>query len=296
MLPSKLLMLSTLLILLLASAIVWFYPPTGDFRLENPFWNGLQKYTQQAQATPLTSLTNLPADQKETALILIPYSPFTAAELAQIRNYVTEGGTLILLDDYGYGNQVLTSLDVNIKFTGQPLLDPLFNYQNKMLPKITDLATTPLSANVSSITFNHATALQVEDATIAAKSSIFSFLDTNDNQEHGESEPTGPFPMVAYTKLEQGYVVAVADPSLLINSMINLDGNLQFIHNAAALQTSNPKIYIDQTHLPTMPIYGAKTVLATIYGAAASPLGTILVFAALLTVTFYPMWKKVKKS
>ncbi len=161
----------------------------------------------------------------------MPYEQFSEAELTQVRSYVSSGGTLVLLDDYGFGNQVLSSLDLNMRFTGQPLLDPLFDYRNKWLPKITDFTSTPLSANVSSIVFNHATALNgTSDATVVGYSSSFSFMDTNANGAWDEGEPNGPFAVAAYTKMGQGYVVAIADPSLLINGMINLDDNLQFIN------------------------------------------------------------------
>ena len=225
----------------------------------------------------------------------MPYNQFAEDELTRIRNYVSTGGTLILLDDYGYGNQVLDSLDASMKFSGQPLLDPLFDYQNKWLPKITDFTKTPLSTNVSNIVFNHATALEVGDALVAAESSSFSFLDLNHNEIRNENEPTGPLPVVAYQKIGQGYVVAVGDPSILINSMVNRDDNLQLINNAASLQTEAQKIYIDQTHLPTTALDEAKAGLAVAYGAAASPLGTLLVVSSILTFTLYPLWKKGEK-
>lgn len=291
----KFLPLLTLLILLTLSAIIWFYPPTGDFRIDNPFWNGLKTLSNQPNITPLDSLSNLPTTTKGTALLIVPYSQFTETELTQVKNYVSTGGTLILLDDYGNGNQVLSSLQVNIKFTGQPLIDPLFDYRNKWLPKITDFTTTPLSTNVTSIVFNHASSIDVPtDATVVAYSSSFSFLDTNNNGAWDENESTGPLPVATYVKMGQGYVVAVADPSLLINSMINLDDNLQFMNNTLSIQGANPQIYVDQTHLPSTPLDEAKASLAVVYGAAASPLGTLILIAALFAVTFYPIWRKVK--
>ncbi len=277
------------------SAIIWFYPPTGDFRIDNPAWNGLETLGNQANVTALDSLSNLPTAVKGTALLIVPYNQFTETELTQIKTYVTNGGTLVLLDDYGYGNQVLGSLNSTIKFMGQPLLDPLFDYQNKMLPKITDFTTTTISSNVSSIVFNHATALEVTDGTVVAYSSSFSFLDTNNNQAWDKDEPAGPLPVIAYQQSGQGYVVAIADPSLLINSMINLDDNLQFINNAANIQGTTPKIYIDQSHLTNTALDQAKTSLNVVYNVATSSGGTIILVTAVLTVTFYPILKKVKK-
>ena len=173
-----------------------------------------------------------------------------------------------------------------MKFTGQPLLDPLFDYNNKWLPKITDFTTTPLAANVSSIVFNHATALNTtSDISVVAYSSSFSFLDLNGNGVWDSDEPNGPFPVAAYTKMDQGAVVAVADPSLIINSMVNMDDNLQFIKNAASAQGNNPQVFVDQTHLPKTPLDEAKGDLGVVYDVVASPLVTIGVIAAALALS-----------
>jgi len=282
-----------LLIVLVLSAIVWFYPPTGDFRVDNPFWNGLSSLNEQAKVVPLNSLGDLPSTSKGTALLLVPYEQFTEAELTQVRSYVSSGGTLVLLDDYGFGNQVLSSLDLNMRFTGQPLLDPLFDYRNKWLPKITDFASTPLSANVSSIVFNHATALNgTSGVTVVGYSSSFSFLDANANGVWDDGEPNGPFPVAAYIKISQGYVVAIADPSLLINGMLSLDDNLHFVNNVVSISGSNPQVFVDQSHLPKAPLDEAKADLAVVYSIVASPLGTLSLIAVALALSLKPFWKR----
>ena len=282
-----------LLIVLALSAIVWFYPPTGDFRVDNPFWNGLSSLSDQAKVVPLNSLGNLPSTGKGTALLLVPYEQFSEAELTQIRSYVSSGGTLVLLDDYGFGNQVLSSLGLNMRFTGQPLLDPLFDYRNKWLPKITDFTSTPASANVSSIVFNHATALNgTSDVSVIASSSSFSFLDANANGAWDDGEPNGPFAVAAYTKMGQGYVVAIADPSLLINGMVSLDDNLRFVTNVVSISGGNPQVFVDQSHLPKAPLDDAKADLAVVYGVVASPLGTLSLIVVVLALSLKPFWKR----
>ncbi|MCW4025652.1 MAG: DUF4350 domain-containing protein [Candidatus Bathyarchaeota archaeon] len=293
--PRKLLPLLILSVTLLFAVIIWFYPPSSDFTVGNPFWNGLQTFSSQTKTTTLTSYDNLPTNPKGTTTIVIPYEPFTTTELSQLQKYISNGGTLLLLDDYGYGNQVLNSLGLNVRFTGTPLLDPLYDYNNKWLPKITDFKATSVGGNLSSIVLNHATSLnQTTGTTVIAQSSVFSFLDLNSNGEWDTDEPNGPFPEMAYTKVGQGYIVLVADPSILINSMINLDDNQQFITNAINIQTTNSQVYIDQKHLPATSLDEAKTTLTIVYNVIASPAGTICLIAVLLTVTFYPILR-VKK-
>ncbi|MCW4029796.1 MAG: DUF4350 domain-containing protein [Candidatus Bathyarchaeota archaeon] len=284
-------------VILLLCVVIWFYPPVGDFNVENPSWNGLTAFSSQTNATPVTSMDKLPAQSQNTALIIIPYSEYTPAELEQIKNYVESGGTLLVMDDYGSGNQILENLGVNIEFVGKPLLDPLFDYQNKQLPIITDFKNTSQTANVSSVVFNHATSLRIlANYTILAYSSGFSFIDENNNQEWDNEETVGAQPVAAYTQIGEGYVVAVADPSVLINSMINLNDNQRFITNLVRIQSSNPKIYLDQTHLINSPLSDAKTSLNLIYSAAASPIGIVCVVAALLAVMLYPFYRRNKND
>ena len=291
----KLLALLMLAITISFCIIVWFYPPTDDFVVGNPFWNGLSVYSNEAKVVPLKSYNNLPSSTKGTALIVIPYEPFTAVELAQLNNYVSSGGTLVLMDDYGFGNQVLSGLGLNMRFTGQPLLDPLYNYKNEWLPKITDFTPMPITANVSSVVLNHATCLnQTNDATVIAWSSAFSFL-ADYNGTIGANEPSGPFPYAAYEQVSQGYVIAVADPSILINSMINMDNNYQFITNLVRIQTADPKIYVDQTHLPPTTLDAAKAALATIYGVITYPLITLTLIVIVLAYSLKPIWNKREK-
>ena len=290
---TKVFLALTLVIIVSMVALVWFFPPNGDFRVENPFWNGLSTVDSKAKLTIIDDFDSLPSNPKGTALLLVPYEQFSALELTQLNSYVSSGGTLVVLDDYGFGNQVLSSVGLNMKFTGETLLDPLFDYRNKWIPKITDFTSTPIAANVSSIVFNHASSLNdTSDATIAAYSSRFSFLDTNGDGSWDNNEPAGPFPVIAYAKVDQGIVVAVADPSLLINSMIGLDDNLQFVNNVAGLQSASPKIFVDQSHLPKTPLDDAKAAIAVVYGAVSSPAGTLSLIAVILVLSLNSIWRK----
>jgi hypothetical protein len=278
-------------IVLVMAALIWFFPANGAFRVENTFWNGISTFNSQSKATALETFSDLPSNPIKTTLFLVPYEPFSELELEQLKGYVSNGGTLVILDDYGYGNQVLSGVGSNITFTGKPLLDPLFDYKNKWLPKITDFTETSIANNVSSIALNHASSLNdTADITIVAYSSRFSFLDLNGDGTWDSDDPTGPLPVAAYTEIGQGYVVAIADPSIIINGMIEKENNQQFINNIADLQGSN-QVFIDQAHLPKVPLDTAKENLAAIYGAVASPIGALSLIAVVLVLSLKPIWR-----
>jgi hypothetical protein len=289
----KILLVLTLVIVLVLSATVWFYPPTGDFRTDNPFWNGISVLSDQAKVTPLDALSNLPTSGKGTALIVVPYEQFSETELSQLKSYVSSGGTLLLLDDYGFGNQVLSGLGLEMQFIGQPLLDPLFDYHNEQLPKISDFETIPVLANVSSVVFNHATALSgTAGVSVIANSSSFSFVDINEDGGYDAGDLSGPLPVAAYVNVGQGCVVAVADPSCLINGMVSMDDNLLFISNVVSIKGDTSQVFVDQSHLPSSSLDEAKGFLAIIYGVVASPLGTLSLIALALAISLKSFLRK----
>jgi hypothetical protein len=94
----------------------------------------------------------------------------------------------------------------------------------------------------------------------------------------------------------QGYVVAIADPSIMINSMIGMGSNLQFIKNVVALSGPNPQIFIDQGHLPAAPLDIAKADLASIYAMISSPLVTLTLIAVVIVLSLNSIWRKREKD
>jgi hypothetical protein len=287
----RFLVILTIALVIILAIVAWFFPSNEDFRVENPFWNGARDISSIVPASPLHSLSDLPPSPQGSTLILIPYLNFTTAELEKLNSFVTGGGTLILADDYGYGNQILKYLGLEARFSGQVLLDPLFNYRNKWLPRISHLRASPVTNNIESLVLNHATALiDVKANDVLAFSSSFSFLDRNGNQEWDEGEPTGPLPVISKHNLGNGQIILVSDPSLFINSMTIIEDNYIFIQNIAAITTAS--LLIDQSHLPPSNLHQTKNLLASIRGYLITPVGTLGLIILALTITLMPIWHK----
>ena len=286
--------LTTALVIMLIIA-AWFFPLNEDFRIENPLWNGAKDITASYPARPLDSLSGLPTAPQGTTLILIPYVNFTPIELEQINRFVTDGGRLVIADDYGQGNQLLEHLGLKARFTGQTLLDPLINCQNEKLPRIIHLdKNNILTANTESLAFNHATCLEnVTETNLLASSSSFSFLDLNSNGIWEETEPTGPLPVISRHSLGQGQVILISDPSLLINGMEAKEDNANFIQNMATTTTC---LYIDQSHLPPSELHQTKHLLIQMRNLVATPLGTSVLVILALVIVLKPIWHKRKEG
>jgi len=275
--------------------LAWFMPLNDDFQDENPFWNGVSNIIEEYPVRLLTSLADLPPSPLGQTLILIPYQNSTAAELEQLNRFVLQGGRLILADDYGYGNQILEYLGLKTRFSGQTLLDPMINYKARQFPEITHLEPNPLTADITSLVFNHATCLiDVSANETVASSSSFSFLDLNDNELSDADEPTGPLPVISQHALGSGLVILIADPSLFINSMDKMAGNDSFIQNI--FTSAKGDIYFDCSHLEVSPLQQTKSWLKEARGFVADPAGTLVLVAAVIVAALIPVWYKKKQS
>jgi hypothetical protein len=292
-LRSYLLTLIAILIVLLVLCI-WFYPSSGDFRVENPGWNGAEALTVDYHALPLSSLADLPPSPAGASLIVIPYLDFKTSEMEQLRSFVSHGSRLILADDFGYGNRVLEYLGLKARFAGNMLLDPLVNYKNGRMPGITRLLPDALTANTDNLVLNHATCLvNVSGNETIALSSPFSFLDLNSNGTHEDDEFSGPLPVISRHRLGDGEVILIADPSIFINSMANIGGNAVLINNIAA---GTEVLYIDQSHLEQPELYLAKNWLHRGRQVAATSTGTSGLVIIALTASLIPVWYRIKGS
>lgn len=289
----KLLLVTALAVTVSLAALIRFYPSTGDFRADNPFWNGLETFTARFHGYLMDSFGELPSTPSGTVLILIPYQPFAETDLVSIRNFVLQGGTLIVLDDYGYGNQILSYLELELRFTGNPLLDPLFNYRSKWLPRGTGFSDPISESGLMNIVLNHASTLSnISDMTVTAWSSKFSYLDLDSDSTYDPDEPRGPLPIAAYIQIGEGDVVAISDPSILINSMINIDDNTEFIRDILNLRGSNLKVYVDQSHLSKTRLDEAKEDIIEVYNVVSSPAGMLGLITVILILTLAPIWRR----
>ena len=287
---NRFLTIITLAVLVILVTTVQLSSPSDDFRQDNRSWNGLSDLASATGATPLTSLLKLPSIPLGTALLLIPHYPITLPQLEEVRNYVVEGGTLVLADDFGHGNQVLSFLGLTARFSGSNLLDPVFHHESRRLPWIPRIAAARLMMDIESLVFNRATSLDnvAPEETLAFSSSL-SFLDLNGN-ESLDDEPMGPLPVISSHHFGSGTVILISDPSVFINGMLPMANNSNLVNNIAKIAPS--RLFIDQSHLPFSALHDAKEFLTSIRDVLRTPAGASILVALSLTITLIPLWKE----
>ncbi len=263
--------------------LVEVLPVDADFMVANPSWNGLSGLARATEASPLASFAELTAPDF-TLLLCLPETNYSPAELSALEGFVRQGGSVLLADDFGCGNEVLAGLGLTTRFAGALLLDPLICYKDRALPKISRIEADPLTAGVTSLVLNHATVLtNVPTGAVLAESSSFSFLDQNGNGSLDGREPEGPFPVLAREELGGGEVIILSDPSLLINGTISLMDNLRLVNNIAGLRGG--KLALDESHLRPTSLTESKGDLGRLLAMLRQPFATaVLLLAALAFV------------
>ncbi|MFC1966913.1 DUF4350 domain-containing protein [Chloroflexota bacterium] len=290
---SSLLFAVVAIILVISLLCIWFYPSVQDFMASNKMWNGIKNFCDAFDADNIDSLDDLPVLPEKTTLVAIPYLEYSDEELLKMKRFVNDGGTLLLIDDYGYGNNVLAYLGMNIRFSNKPLLDPLFCYRNQWMPRITDFTTEVKASGISTIMLNHATTLiNLEETQVIAWSSKASFVDMDENETWSQNEPKGPFPVAAKFRFGKGTLAIVSDSSIIISSMVGRDDNYRFIEYLTRYNGEQKEMLVDRSHLSKTPLDVSKTRLTSARERLSNPYALVGITAVIfMMVSRYTLKK-----
>jgi len=156
----------------------------------------------------------------------------------------------------------------------------LFCYKNPKMPKIVDFTDQVKESGIKSIVLNHATTLtDYVGGEVIASSSPTSFLDNNGNESWDEGEFKGPLPVVVRFHFNQGVLILVSDPSIIISSMVGRDDNYAFIKYLTTYNGEGKEILVDESHLNEATLDVSKTMLIDIREMMSAPWQLLIVIA-----------------
>jgi hypothetical protein len=180
----------------------------GDYRLDSREWNGLGRLADEATAagctiTPTDALDWSTLEARDVVWFVYPR---TAVDGGNLRRWLEAGGRAVLADDFGASDAALAALEIR-RLRGE--LGNVDRYDgNSALPIARQTLSTELSVGINDLVANHP--------------AFFS----------AATPPTYAFSpgaaLVVEGRLGKGYFVAIADPSVLINNMLDIDENLAF--------------------------------------------------------------------
>jgi hypothetical protein len=199
----------------------------GDYRLDSREWNGLARLDDEAAAAgcTITATETLDWSTLEARDVVWFVYPRTAVDGGMLRRWLEAGGRAVVADDFGASDAALAALDIR-RLRGE--LTNVDRYDgNAALPIARQTFSTELSVGIGDLVANHP-----------------AFFSTPNPATYAFSPGAA---LVVEGRLGKGYFVAIADPSVLINNMLDIDENLAFAR-ALVKRTCKPG---DRIHLVT---------------------------------------------
>ena len=286
----RLMLLSAALALLAVSAASALLPPSEDYQPSNPYWNGLESFFKAVNATSINLAYEKVAPENSVLFVIGPSVNFTQLRVEALKEYLLEGGTLVLMDETGAVNPVLSGLGLNVSVDGHPMLDPVFYYGSWRMPKIINVVGGDLTSGVENIALNLPSTLNIKGSglTVLAYSSSFSFLDLDGNSEPSAGEPTGPFAVAAVAAYGKGRLILFSDSSIFLNSVISLGDNLKLLHNIAGEKA----VFVDASVWQPTPQLAYRNAVLSVYRVFSAPEFRYSLAFATVTVIYTLMHKE----
>jgi hypothetical protein len=238
-----------MLFLVVVLLAVHFSSTNEEFSRYNLQWNGTSRFFDragEAGAGEIGDLASLSGTNATFLFIIAPSKNFTAEDAMVYRLYLEEGNTVLLADDFGTGNELLSGLGSRIRILPGNLTSVSREFDDPSSVIVTPVRENgTFLANVSTLVLNRPAALDGGEAL--ATTSLLSWIDRDGDGFPGPEEAFGRHDVFSRERIGRGTLYVLSDPSLFINDMAGTDtgDNQVFIGH---LLSDTGASAIDQTH------------------------------------------------
>lgn len=238
---------AAVLLLLVLVASVHLFTTYDDYSRYNIQWNGTSSFFSQLEdhgAHEVESPADLGGYTDAVLLIVAPQGSPGEERIAAYRSFLSRNNTIVLCDDFGSGNDLLTAIGSDIVILPGNLTSVDRDYVDGAAVKgyPAEEENTTLLDNLSAVLFNRPAALK--GGTTLLQTSLLSWVDGNGNDRIDGDEAVGRYPVCVGESIDNGEVIVIGDPGIFLNAMSGItDDNRQFIENLLSLR---PVLLIDQ--------------------------------------------------
>ena len=187
----------------------------SDYQTGNPGWNGLSTLEALARGMGLTVVeqSQMAWDDIDPGDLLFIIYPQSRIQPGHLAAFVHNGGRVLVADDFGKSDDALARLGI-LRGAADNLRASAYYDHLPWAPEVGAVDRDHLLARgVGHLTCNHPSVWSTLDGPHA----VFGFA--------------GGDTVVATVTMQDGRLVALSDPSILINRMLEFDGNLAFAIN-----------------------------------------------------------------
>jgi len=256
---------------------------TLEYNRYNVQWNGTSQFfsnLEERDFEEVTSYTALAGRHDSVLLIIAPGSDFTSKEVAECREFLDGGNSLLIADEEGGANALLKQLgsDLAIIPCNLSSVDMEYNEPRSVIGYRSSGANDLAVSGVETIICNRPSSVSGGECLIAT--SILSWVDEDGDFRMNGGETLQRHSLFSAERIGNGRIYALSDPSIFINSMQGIDrsrDNQRLIGNLIAL---SPHLLVDQVHSETSADNG---ILDLMNGAKKS---VLIEFTALIIFIF----------
>lgn len=168
-----------------------------------------------------------------TVIIAGAMNEFSKDEIMSIRNYVENGGNLILTVHVNFFMARLLE-ELGFQITDSPVsqVENAFHGSNKDF-FVKDIIEHPVTEGIKSLAFMGTYGIKSKSSDV--KELVFSsknaWLDSNGNNVKDENETSDRFCLISVREIGKGKVVVIGDDAVFSNMLINNDGNMKLLKN-----------------------------------------------------------------
>ncbi|MHA1912439.1 MAG: DUF4350 domain-containing protein [Candidatus Kariarchaeaceae archaeon] len=279
---------------------------TPSYSSLNEGWNGMSEFynyleEEDYQVKRLFTDFGDYIEDAQNSLIFITGSQrdYSAIDTRKIREFVSEGGSVFILDDYGSASKIYEEFGVYVEEGTILEMNPDNYYKSPKCP----ITFSLFRNNKYELLLNEAGSLSTDFLYFLnyelseLKTSQNSFLDANDD---GNYDPLREnYGRQSFFKLLQngrGKIAILSDASMVINEVFKeqflVYDNIPFVTDVIDYMLaakSNPSIIFDETHRFWVPLgtTGVIGFISSLIGfVEANPI-TALVFSSILLAVIY---------
>jgi len=205
-------------IVLVTISIFIYLPSTSPYSPYNPGPDGLS--TLKNLINPSLIYRGGSLSGYDVVVLVLEGEP---RDLGRYFDFVVGGGTLVILDDEGYSNELLSLFGGSMRIVNSSVLDEVFKFGDRLHPKINmsmeGLYATYLPGYIEA----------TSRADVLGYSSVFSYLDVDGDGNYTVGEPIGAYPLVVSIGYGEGRVLVVSDKDFLDNVFLDKGVNTGFI-------------------------------------------------------------------